>query len=83
MRKHLKWLARCEGMSVVMIGGMALIFVMLCMNQTEETVRAGADATARPYVQPQALDGVQTQDVARFFPYPGAVLTGCLLYTSN
>lgn len=74
--KTIRRIAGWLGLTAFALLALGAVYVLLSMNTTEEIRQADAAATARPYVEPLALEGVATQDAAKYFPYPGALLTG-------
>ena len=70
-------------LATVVIGVIfALSYALMSASRTQESHSAQADVTPCPYEKPLALEGVQTQSVARYFPYPVAAVTG-EGYTAN
>lgn len=74
--KNIRRIAGIALLTIFMFLCALAIYVLLCMNQTEETQEAGVGATPRPYVEPVTLPGMVSGEVAQYFPYPSAVLTG-------
>ena len=72
IRRMVKILLVTVGVAVAF----AASYVYLSMSTTQESHTAQTDTTPRPYVKPPALQDAQTQDVARYFPYPLATVTG-------
>lgn len=68
--------------TVLIVVIFALSYALMSASRTQESQAAQADTTPYPYVKPLALEGVATQSVARYFPYPVAALTG-EGYTAN